>query len=252
MPRSLWGKNPSTVDLSRPASPVYVSLLTKASSAAAAITTSSTALQKKFGGTLIPHGVNTKIFDPNKVNREAFRQQFKFDGLTILFAGTPREHKGILPLLEAVRQVPGAHVVATCREKDLNEPKWSNYPLLRIPFVPYNTLPQLLAAADIIVIPQIDTEVAHFQMPMKVFDSMAMGKPIVASSVSDLPLVLEGCGLLVPPGDVDKLAEAISELVNNPGEACALGERARARCIEKYSIEKIGEKLFEVVRKVMP
>ena len=109
-----------------------------------------------------------------------------------------------------------------------------------------------VAAADVVAIPQLDSEPSRYQMPMKVFDAMAMGKPIVASSVSDLPLVLEGCGRLVPPGDVEKLAAAISELLSYPEEARVLGERARARCLESYSMQRIGEKLFEVVRQVTP
>jgi glycosyltransferase involved in cell wall biosynthesis len=87
-------------------------------------------------------------------------------------------------------------------------------------------------------------------MPMKVFDAMAMGKPIVASAVSDLPHVLDGCGLLVPPGDVDGLARAIGYLVSHPEEARTLGDRARARCVETYSIGQIGKSLCDIVRSV--
>jgi glycosyltransferase involved in cell wall biosynthesis len=96
----------------------------------------------------------------------------------------------------------------------------------------------------------LDTDSARHQVPMKLFDAMAMAKPIVASSVSDLPLVLQGCGRLVPPGDVDRLAEALTELVNNPEDASALGKCARLRCVEKYSMEKIGQLLFDVVDRV--
>jgi glycosyltransferase involved in cell wall biosynthesis len=39
-------------------------------------------------------------------------------------------------------------------------------------------------------------------MPCKMFEAMAMGKPIVASAVSDLPEVLEDCGKSAAPGDM--------------------------------------------------
>src|SRR5205823_14742542 len=61
-PRSAWAANPLMADLARPASSVYVSLLTKAVGAASAITVSSTALQRRFGGTLIPHAPDTELF----------------------------------------------------------------------------------------------------------------------------------------------------------------------------------------------
>jgi len=250
-PRSDWAANPSLVDLSRPASAIYVSLLTKATSAASAITVSSTAVQRRFGGTLIPHGCLTDLFDPAGIDREGARRTFGFAGPTVLFPGTPRARKGLEPLARAVARVPGVRLAVTCRNKDLAEPEWERFPLDRIPFVPYSAVPTLFAAADVVAIPQLDSEPARYQMPMKVFDAMAMGKPIVATSASDLPLVLEGCGRLVPPGDVDSLAGAIADMLNNPAEARALGERARARCLEHYSMQRVGEGLLEVVNQVL-
>ena len=91
-PRALWAEKPAVADLRRPASAVYLSLLTKAAPAAAAITVASTALQQRFGGTLVPHGCPTELFDPAAKGRESARREFGFDGPTVLFAGTPREH----------------------------------------------------------------------------------------------------------------------------------------------------------------
>ena len=246
-PRSEWAANASMADLSRPASSVYVSLLTKAVGAAAAITVSSTALQRRFGGTLIPHGPDTELFDPAGIDREEARRAFGFTGPTVLFPGTPRPHKGLLPLARAVSRVPGVRLAVTCRPEDLAEPEWGRCPLNRIPLVPYPALPKLLAAADIVAIPQLTSEPARYQMPMKVFDAMAMGRPIVATAVSDLPEVLDGCGTLVPPGEVEPLAQAIRELLDDPAEAAALGERARRRCIERYALPRIGDRLREAI-----
>ena len=109
------------------------------------------------------------------------------------------------------------------------------------------TLPELLVAADVVAIPQLDREAASHQMPMKVYDAMAMARPIVASSVSDLPLVLEGCARLVPPADVGGLAKAICNLLENPEEARALGERARARCLKNYSMQHVATALASAI-----
>jgi glycosyltransferase involved in cell wall biosynthesis len=249
-PRSEWKTDPSITDLSRPGSMIYTSLLTKAAPAASAITVTSSALQRRFGGTIVPHGCSTEVFNPALTDREAARRDFGFTGPTILFHGIQRAHKGIEVLAEAVRTVPGATLAVTCRPKDLVGPEWRDYPLIRVPVVAHTSVPALLAAADIVAIPMLDTDSARHQVPMKLFDAMAMAKPIVASSVSDLPLVLQGCGRLVPPGDVDRLAEALTELVNNPEDASALGKCARLRCVEKYSMEKIGQLLFDVVDRV--
>jgi glycosyltransferase involved in cell wall biosynthesis len=97
----------------------------------------------------------------------------------------------------------------------------------------------------------LDTEAAQHQMPMKVYDAMAMAKPIVASTVSDLPMTLEGCARLVQPGNVDELAASIRDLLEHPAEAQKLGELARARCLEKYSMPRIAEALSEAVSRAV-
>jgi glycosyltransferase involved in cell wall biosynthesis len=106
-PRAEWEEKPAMADLKRPGSAVYVSLLTKASVAADGITASSSALAQRFGGTLVPHGCLTGLFDPAAIDREATRRELGFDGPTVLFAGTPRWHKGLKPLAKAVSHVPG-------------------------------------------------------------------------------------------------------------------------------------------------
>jgi glycosyltransferase involved in cell wall biosynthesis len=249
-PRSTWESRPKFADLSRPESAIYVSLLTRAAGAASAITTVSTALEERFGGTLIPHCVDTSLFDPATIDRESARRLFGFTCPTVLFPGTPRPHKGLKVLAQAVSRVPGVRLAVTCRPEDLSKPEWDCFPLDRIPRVPYSSMPILIAAADVVAIPQLDCEAARHQLPLKLFDAMAMAKPIVVSSVPDLPLILEGCGRLVPPGDVDELALAISKLLSDPEQARALGERARSRCIEQFSIPRIAEKLFAVVSTV--
>lgn len=251
-PREEWAANPEMTEPSRPASPVYVSLLTRAAGAASTITVSSTALQRRFGGTLLPHGSSIEQFNPATVDRNEARGAFGFDGPTVLFPGTPRPHKGLEPLARAVARVPGARLAVTCRpDKDLLGPEWRNFPLSRIPMVPYASMSRLLAAADVVAIPQLDSEAARYQMPMKVYDAMAMGRPIVATSVSDLPIVLEGCGRLVPPDDVPALATAISELLGDPEAAFALGQRARARALQSYSTERVAETLHGVLANVI-
>ena len=250
-PRELWAKKKSLTDLKRPASAVFVSLLTKASPAAQAITVASTALQQRFGGTLLPHGCLTEAFDPSKIDRDAARREFGFDGPTILFAGTPRRHKGLKPLAKAVRKIDKARLAVFCRDKDLTEAEWNDYPLLRLPLVPYARMPHALAAADVLAIPQLDEEPARYQMPMKVYDCMSMARPIVATAVSDLPRVLEGCGRIVAPGDIKELRQAILELLQNTDLAAELGKNARERCVHDYSLERISEILRTVVERVL-
>jgi glycosyltransferase involved in cell wall biosynthesis len=234
-----------------PASLIYLRVLSKATGAASAITVASTRLQKRFGGTLVPHGCPVEQFDPGAVEREAARKRFGFTGPVVLFPGTRRTHKGLKPLARSVAQIPGARLAVLCRPEDFSQPEWNEFPLIRLPVMAYAALPELLAAADVIAIPQLDTEGAQHQMPMKVYDAMAMARPIVASTVSDLPLALDGCARLVPPGEVENLAAAIRELLEHPAEARALGEKARKRCLEEYSMRRVADALLAVIKRVI-
>jgi len=235
-------------DLRDPASTIYLRILSKATAAASAITVASTRLQARFGGTLVPHGCPVEQFNPASVDREKARKRFGFSGPVVVFPGTRRTHKGLKPLAKAVATVPGARLAVLCRPEDFSQPEWQEYPLIRIPVIPYSSLPDLLAAADVVGIPQLDTEAASHQMPMKVYDAMAMGRPIVATTVSDLPEVLEGCARLVPPGDVGALADAICDLLKNQANAQALGERARKRCLENYTMRHVADELMSAVK----
>jgi glycosyltransferase involved in cell wall biosynthesis len=239
-------------DLRDPASTIYLRILAKATSAASAITVASSRLQARFGGTLVPHGCPVEQFNPSGIDREQARKRFGFSGPVVVFPGTRRTHKGLKPLAKAVARIRGARLAVLCRPEDFSEPEWQEFPLIRIPVIPYATLPELLAAADVVAIPQLDTEAASHQMPMKTYDAMAMGKPIVASSVSDLPQTLDGCARLVPPGDVGALADGICELLQDPAAARALGERARKRCLEHYSMRQVADRLLEALRSAKP
>jgi glycosyltransferase involved in cell wall biosynthesis len=89
--------------------------------------------------------------------------------------------------------------------------------------------------ANMIVLPQRNNSSAVGQIPAKVFDAMAMAKPIIATRVSDLPIILDGCGLIVEPGNINALSDSILWVLENETEAKKLGNKARIKCINKYS-----------------
>jgi glycosyltransferase involved in cell wall biosynthesis len=240
---------PETIEQLRdPASTIYLRILSKTVSAASGITVASTRLQKRFGGTVVPHGCPVERLNPDGIDRERARERFGFSGPVVVFPGTRRPHKGLNPLAKAVARVPKARMAVFARGDDYSQAEWAGAPLIRIPVMPYALLPELLVAADVVVIPQLNTEAASHQMPMKVYDAMAMARPIVASCVSDLPAVLEGCARLVPPNDVNALADAIVGLLEHPLEARRLGQAARERCLKHFSMEHVAASLAIAVK----
>ena len=101
--------------------------------------------------------------------------------------------------------------------------------LLRLGPQPHDSMPVFLAAADVVVLPQRSTRVAQAQVPGKVFEAMAMACPIVATEVSDLPEILEGCGHVPCYTHPELFAEVIRDFLTPPGEKSLTTEAQRHR-----------------------
>ncbi|MEK6851030.1 MAG: glycosyltransferase family 4 protein, partial [Candidatus Thermoplasmatota archaeon] len=99
-------------------------------------------------------------------------------------------------------------------------------------------LRSLYRAADVVAVPSVWAEPA----PMTAIEAMAHGLPVVASRIGGLPtLVPEGkAGILVPPDDVEALAEALRRLAHDPALRGELARGARARAEERHSIARFG------------
>lgn len=86
----------------------------------------------------------------------------------------------------------------------------------------------LLAAADIHLLPQ-RADVSDLVMPSKLTGMLASGRPVVATAVphSALADVVDRCGVVVPPGDVQAFAHAIITLAGDSTRRAALGTAGR-------------------------
>ena len=78
---------------------------------------------------------------------------------------------------------------------------------------------------------------------------MAMAKPIIATNVSDLPEILDGCGWIVEPENPEKLVKTIEYVLDNPEETEKMGQEARKKCIEKYSWNVMEKNLIKISKK---
>lgn len=218
-----------------------------------AITVSSTFLQRMYGGVILPHGRDTSAMDPEKVSGDLIRRDYALEGKVVLFLGTPRPHKGVDDLVKAVSGLERNDVccaIVGSKEGDsfVETLRTAGRGKIRIfPEVSFNRMPAWLAAADVVAIPQRATSFAQAQVPAKLFDAMAMGRPIVSTRVSDIPTILDGCGVIVAPGDVRELAGAIEALLKDPDKARAIGNAARKKCIGEYSWDVMQSRLGAVV-----
>jgi len=95
--------------------------------------------------------------------------------------------------------------------------------------VPFEEVPYYYALGDVTVDPVRDDVVSSARCPLKIFESMALGVPVVTGDVGDRRELLgDGqAGLVVPPGDIAALAEGLVSVLANPDQAAALSQAAR-------------------------
>lgn len=109
-------------------------------------------------------------------------------------------------------------------------------------------IPRILAAADVLALPSVSPE----PFGLTVIEAMASGCPVVATNRGGpLDSVEDGAtGLLVPPDDAAALGDAICDIVRDRERAGAMGERGRARAVEKFSIDRLVAEMSRVFEAV--
>ena len=95
--------------------------------------------------------------------------------------------------------------------------------------VPHAEVAQFYSQMDLFVNPRVDERAARLITPLKPYEAMALGLPVL---VSDLPALREIVdpphrGAVAPPGDVHGLADAMLALLDDPDERARLGEAGR-------------------------
>ena len=250
-----WGTIGRALNLSNPRGLAWTWLMERLRGIADGLTVASRFLEQRFGGVLIPHVRDTDRWAPGRADPGPARERLGVDKeRVVMFLGTPRGYKGVEDLADAVGRLARPDVVlalvGTEPASETGRTLSARHPGVRlVGRVPIAQVPGFLSAADVVVVPQRESSDTRGQVPAKLFDAMALGRPIVSTRVSMIPEILEGCGALVPPGDVTALAAAIGRLLDRPDEARAMGEAARRRAVERYSFESARRLLFPLVER---
>ncbi|MHC5595385.1 MAG: glycosyltransferase family 4 protein [Nostoc sp.] len=237
-----------------PNHPLYLKWMEALVNQANAVTVHTEFLHQRFGGTFVPNGKDTSLFDPTQYDAESSRSRYGLSEYRILmFPGAPRPYKGLEDVLIALDKInqPDLRLVIVGGspyddyDQQLQQ-KWGRW-IIKLPKYPADVMPDLVAAAHIVVVPQRDTPETRAQFPLKLTDGMAMAKPILSTRVGDIPKILGDTGYLVEPACPEQLAEQIKLIFQNLDSANQQGIKARQRCVEHYSIEAMASVLKSVI-----
>ena len=193
---------------------------------------------------IAPNGVDTTRFEePRDVGALRSSLGLPNSGSIIGFAGHLYPGRGIEELLECAQTLPHAYFLIVGGE-DLDIKRASDFAVklgvsnVRFQgFVPQSQVANYLLASDILVMPYTSkTRTINDMSPMKMFDYLATGRPIVATNFPMIAEVLrhEYNAILVEPDSGPALANGIKRLIDNPRLAEHIGSNARTDA-EYYS-----------------
>ncbi|MBK5232092.1 MAG: glycosyltransferase family 4 protein [Thermoleophilia bacterium] len=175
-------------------------------------------------------------------------------GPVILFFGLIRPYKGVDVLLDAFAEVEGPElwIVGNPRmdltDLEANAARAGGRVRWLPRFITDREIPAIMRAADLLVLPYTDGEQSGV-----LYTGLAFEKPMVISNVGGLGEVARehDAARLVEPGDVDGLAEALTELVNDEGAREQLASKARTAARGPFAWDSIAGKTIDLYRELV-
>ena len=202
---------------------------------------------------IVPHiGVDADLFSPRNGDVPS-------PGTRVGYCGRFDEDKGVMRLLEAVALVRAStgedvtlrvagtgSLLAELEDIARTKPWFQVHPALE-----HSLVPQFLDSVDVFVLaaqPVADHEEHDAQA---LIEAMASGIACIGTGCGVIPEFLTGeAGIIVPAGDDERLAEAISYVVQDPEKRERLGAAARERVLELYTIQAVADSKYRILRRV--
>jgi glycosyltransferase involved in cell wall biosynthesis len=212
---------------------------------------------KNFRSLVINNGIDRRKFNPERAVRD-IRAELSIpeDALLFLFLARFTSHKQPLALIDAFRealpQLPGAHLLLVGDgDQKAGAVETVNAAGLsgKIHFQPFRQdVPDVLAAADVFVLPSL-----WEGLPIGLLEAMAMGKAVIATDVDGTREVVKDGqnGLLIEPGNITVLADALQSLGRDEGRRKEFGRRALETVRTRFDATGMTREIERVYLRVL-
>jgi len=208
---------------------------------------------------LVSAGVDTNLFKPDYEEGEAIRRRYHLeDKKVVVYVGTSSAWHGAEDLIEvAAKLEEDVSVLMIGNEletlEDRAKEKGVADKIVFTGFVEYEEVPKHISAADVAVAPYNPSGFREMERygfyfsPIKIFEYMACGKPVVASDLEIIRDIINEnqCGLLAKPGNAEDFASKIRTLLEDEALREEFSENGRKAVIEKYTWERVAEEILK-------
>jgi glycosyltransferase involved in cell wall biosynthesis len=209
---------------------------------------------------VVTNGVECARFGRDKADEAARELLGPQPGPIFLYAGLLGLAQGLDQVLDLAKSlppgVPGRFaLVGEGPERDRLEQRIEAESINRVRILgtqPRERIPALLAAADAAVI-TLGMSIPG-AVPSKIYEAMASELPILLIADGEASRRVEeaGCGLTLPPGDLEAAKAAFCQLTGDSGLRCRLGNSGRMAAETTYSRDAIAKRLDRFLRSVLP
>jgi glycosyltransferase involved in cell wall biosynthesis len=206
---------------------------------------------------LLTNGVDTTTYKPAEPDRE-LAGRFGLNGHKVfLYAGTHGLAQGLGVILDAAKLTTNADVMYVLagegaeKEALVARAKAEGIANLRfLPNQPKSMMPALLNLAYATIIPLKRLDLFKSALPSKMFESMAVERPIVAALWGEAATLIDQaeCGIVVEPEDAGAMHQAVEKLAADPALARRLGQSGRKYAIRHFERKDIAERFVELLR----
>ncbi|MEG5066201.1 glycosyltransferase [Microcoleus sp. B3-A4] len=220
------------------------------------IIVSNMALQCEFGGTIIPHVRDENIFNPNLYDSREVRHRYgiPLDVKVVLFLGTPRLHKGVVKLAQAIHQISDQDfrllIVGSIPDYSIAVKlnSLASNRIICLPNQPFSRIPEILSIADVICLPQEEGHaISNYQLPAKAIDAISMGIPLLVSHTPPLLEMVEyGVAELI---DMDDIPASLERIIKNPIRVQRWKNYSRSHFLKHYSYDAAAKKMENIIQR---
>jgi glycosyltransferase involved in cell wall biosynthesis len=209
---------------------------------------------------VVPLGTDTERFRPS--DARALRMELGLDGAFVVgYFGRLVPEKGVHLLVDALEKLPGRVRLLLDMFTNFQPGSYAAELMSRadrlgvrdriITFdVPHDRVAEYMNVCDTVVLPSLTTPRWKEQFGRVLPEAMACGVPVVGARSGNIPDMIGDAGLLVDEGSSDDIARAVLELDADPALRHVLGERGRARVIERFSVEAQVDRMLDLFRQV--